>query len=685
MSVDRPRDAVSRPCGRQPVVLDDLTARQQEVVRLRYAHVQEVETGFRSGDPWRALPGEPRPAYDPVATTVAQRRVAKVAELRALGPREAALVGFARVSVRTLQRYAAACRRAGVLGCVDGNWLRVSGGHPVVGEPVREAIFAVRAETLHRSRMSMATRHRLVCQYVRERFGAELGVPSYWTLRRVWLEWFGPGGTRQRYATSTPAALPSGGHVVVHRPGQVVALDTTVLPVKVREQVFGEPVSAHLSLALDVYTHSIVGFRLTLVSDTSTDIAMMLRDVMAPMRMRPGWGPEMAWAYPGTPAAVVDDLAGYRVAARPFITPETITVDHGSVYKSHHVVEAQRVLGVNVLPARVLRPTDKHAVERTFAGIQNLLFELLPGWQGIDVADRGEDPAGDAVLTLAEMEHLFATWIVAVWQQRVLGDYAPAWDPAGRHSPNSLFAAAMLQTGFALQVPPAELYYQLLPTSHAKIHGRRGVKVRGLWYDGPALDPYRNEVSARGGRYKGKWVIHYDRRDARWVFFQDPADHAWHRLAWVGLPADGQVPAFGDACREQLLRTVAQAGLAPRSDAELLPVLLDLLVAAAPADGWSTQAPKQARRQCAREATQAVSAAADRPDAIKTDGASTAEVVALHRADRAAGAQAAVDAERRRRRERAVPQRPQTPPRLGDSYHRHSLLRLPDDEPGPQP
>jgi len=667
------------------MVLDDLTARQQEIARLRYAHVQEVETGFRSGDPWLALPGEPRPAYDPDRTTVAQRRVAKVAELTAMGPDEAALVGFARVSVRTLQRHAAACWRLGVLGCVDGNWLRVSGGHPVVSEPVREAIFAVRAETLHRSRMSMATRHRLVCQYVRtlrRRVGGAVVLDVAAGLGGVVRSRRDPAALRHL----DPAALPSGGHVVVHRPGQVVALDTTVLPVKVREQVFGEAVSAHLSLALDVHTHSIVGFRLTLVSDTSTDVAMMLRDVMTPMRMRPGWGAEMAWAYPGTPATVVADLAGYRVAARPFVIPETITVDHGSVYKNHHLVEAQRVLGVNILPARVLRPTDKHAVERTFAGIQSLLFELLPGWQGIDVADRGEDPAGDAVLTLAEMERLFATWIVAVWQNRVLGEYAPAWDPGGTHSPNSLFAAAVLQTGFAVQVPPAELYYQLLPTSQVKIHGRRGVKIRGLWYDGPALDPYRDQASARGGRHKGKWVIHYDRRDARWVFFQDPADHAWHRLAWVGLPADGQVPAFGDACREQLLRAVQQAGLAPRSDAELLPVLLDLLAEAAPVDGWSTQAPKQARRQHAREATQAVTAAADRPDASKTDRAPTAEVVPLQRADRAAAPQAAINAERRRRRERAVLQRPQAPPRLGDAYHRHSLLKLPDDdEPGPQP
>jgi hypothetical protein len=74
--------------------------------------------------------------------------------------------------------------------------------------------------------------------------------------------------------------------VVVHRPGQVVALDTTPLPVKVRESVFGEPMSVHLTLALDVYTHSIVAFRLTLVSDASVDVAMLLRDVMMPPPLR---------------------------------------------------------------------------------------------------------------------------------------------------------------------------------------------------------------------------------------------------------------------------------------------------------------------------------------------------------------------------------------------------------------
>ncbi|MFF2411650.1 hypothetical protein [Streptomyces sp. NPDC058092] len=171
------------------------------------------------------------------------------------------------------------------------------------------------------------------------------------------------------------------------------------------------------------YTHSIVAFRLTLVSDTSVDVAMILRDVMMPLPVRPDWGEEMEWAYPGVPGTVIAGFSGGKVAGLPFFAPETVTTGHGSVYKNHHLVyknhhliEVQRVIGATIRPSRLLRPTDKQAVERAFGAIQSLLFRILPDYQGVDSSDRGIDPEGDACLTVAEMEHLIATWVVKIWQ-----------------------------------------------------------------------------------------------------------------------------------------------------------------------------------------------------------------------------------------------------------------------------
>src|SRR6266581_3982837 len=587
-----PGDAAepARPAG-QPPVLDDLTDYQREVVRLRVAHLLEAETGFRSGDPLQPGPGEPRPVYDPRATTLGQRRRAKAAELKALGTGEAALLGLGQVSERTLERMAAAWKDRGPGGCM------------------------------------------LIAQYAAEKFGPQVPVPGYWTLREVWREWFGPGGTRPRYDRAAADIGASKVHVVVHRPGQVIALDTTPLPVKVRDGVFGDPVSVHLTLALDLFTHSAAAFRLTLVSDTSVDIAMLLRDVMMPLPMRDGWGPEMEWPYPGVPASVVADFAGHRVAGLPFFAPETVTTDHGGPYKSHAVVSAQQALGCNILPARALRPQDKAACERAFGALRSLLFEQLPGYTGVDVADRGADPEADAVLTMEQMERLVAEWVISVWQNRVLGEHAPAWGPGERHSPNTLFAAAMNQ----------------------------------------------------GGQHKGKWVIRGDRRDRRAVFFQDPADPAkWHVLRWNGLPPEGEIPAFSDKTAEELLREARAGGLSPQSDADLLPVLLKLLGGLVPSGKWPSQLGKKEKKGRARETAQGDQAASDRygsvPAAARRAEGSEGNVVPLRWPEQASQAGDALDAERRRRREQAVPQRPAPPGSLGDRLRSTSLLALPEED-----
>jgi transposase InsO family protein len=123
---------------------------------------------------------------------------------------------------------------------------------------------------------------------------------------------------------------------------------------------------------------------------------MLLRAVMVPLPMRLEVGAGDGVALSRVPAALVAEFAGHPVAGRPFFAPETVTTDHGSVYKNHHLVQVARTLGVTVLPARAMRPQDKASCERAFAGIQSLLL----GYRGVDVADRGTDPEGDATWTL---------------------------------------------------------------------------------------------------------------------------------------------------------------------------------------------------------------------------------------------------------------------------------------------
>lgn len=76
-----------------------------------------------------------------MVTSLGQRRRAEVAELAVIGD-QARLLGPGQISERTLQRMAAAWRRDGTAGLIDGRQVRVTGGHPSIGAEVTEAIQA---------------------------------------------------------------------------------------------------------------------------------------------------------------------------------------------------------------------------------------------------------------------------------------------------------------------------------------------------------------------------------------------------------------------------------------------------------------------------------------------------------------------------------------------------------------
>jgi hypothetical protein len=93
---------------------------------------------------------------------------------------------------------------------------------------------------------------------------------------------------------------------------------------------------------------------------------------------------------------------------------------------------------------------------------------------------------------------------------------------------------------------------------------------------------------------------------------------------------------------------------------------------------------KKEKKHRARETAQGEQAASDRngPAPAAADRAEDGggKVVPLRWPGQAAQAGDALDAERRRRREQAVPQRPAPPGSLGDQLRRTSLLAIPDED-----
>lgn len=123
------------------VALLGLSAHEIQQVRELAAHIRELLTGFRSGSSQIALPGEPRPQYDP-SLSLTKKYAAKVREL-----------GIAR---RTLRRHVSLYRKCGEAGLasarsharsrVDPRWVeaaeQIMVEHTYESKPSRAAVIS---------------------------------------------------------------------------------------------------------------------------------------------------------------------------------------------------------------------------------------------------------------------------------------------------------------------------------------------------------------------------------------------------------------------------------------------------------------------------------------------------------------------------------------------------------------
>lgn len=552
----------STPPAAAGPLLDDLDSAHQAQLDERLAHVRELLTGYSSGAAETASAGEPRDGYDP-ALPLMDRYAHKAAELG--------------VSARTLQRWVAAARRDGPLGVVDRRGLRAA--DPLRGVDARwlATCRTVLAEHTDASRPTK----KLLLARVSARLAAEHGaglVPEPGRRRASAALSELTRGTNA-FAGSTKgkrsiANRPHGtyGRLRASRPGEYLLLDTTPLDVFAMEPVTLRWVRVELTIAMDLFSRSITGLRLSAVSTKSADAALVLCEALRPdshARTSGGLLP-----YAGLPDLVVvnngvvnDEPAtsvrngqghdgqahdgqggGEGVGGLAGVAAETIVVDHGKIYLSQHLLSVCERLGISVQPARPLTPTDKAAIERFFRTLGEQLLAALPGYKGPDVHSRGADPEGCTYFFLDELEQVIREWIVEIYHQRPHAGLVDAQVPGLPLSPAEMFAAGLARAG-RLRVPTHPgLVFDFLPTVWRTIQ-HYGVEVHGLRYNGAALTPYRNRTSPFTGVHRGKWPLRYDPDDVSRVYFQDPADHRWHTLAWehaseVAVPFSAETLAY---------------------------------------------------------------------------------------------------------------------------------------------
>ena len=488
------------------------------------AHLNEASFGYRSGDPGRPLPGEPRPQFDPGCTTLRQRLEAKAAELGCSSER--------------LRKRRRALQRNGVTALVDGRAARSATG-VAIDERLRAAIVAEADGLADCSDVrKMQFRARVASRLARES-GEPLVLPaSRQTFNRMVDEVLAPTGLFRRPAKSRRSALsaPSEdlGSLVAERPGEYVAIDTTGLDVFAIDPFTFQWVGLDLTAAIDVCTRSILAFRLTPFSTQGVDLALLLSDLLSPTPVDGRWPADVPYPYCGVPENLVlrafELPAGTPLAPRPTVRPGTVVIDRGRNFQSVTFMAACEYLRINVQSARPYRGSDKGWIERLFRTMRERLLEGLPGYTGPNVLARGKDVEADAVYFTHELEAIIGRWIAVDYQRRPHDGLRVPEAPHLRLSPNEAYEEAVGRAGFLFVPRDPELHLRLLPVQ-ARVIGRAGVEIAGLTFDSPALDPYRQQRCPLSA-FEGKWPIRVDPRELHRVWFQDPRDGRFHELRW---------------------------------------------------------------------------------------------------------------------------------------------------------
>jgi putative transposase len=576
-----PAAASSRGPGAE-IGLEGLPAAAVEEASWWEAHIAEVVYGLRPGSPAGA---RPRPQYDPERTSLTERERAKAAELSAAGrPVPASTVKHRR------QRWEA----HGLAGLADR---RVARRMRPAGRASERVIDAMRQAIGEATGASSRTAGFVIwrTREILAGAGYDGPVPSERTFYRL----FGTlsHGRHTTGSASTRRSLagrPAGmfGSVLAAAPGEVVQIDSTPLDVLVLLDD-GVPGRVELTGMIDVATR-VVPAAVLRPSTRSVDASVLLARSLTPEPFRPGWPEALKMAHSVLPyeRLLAIDERLEQAAARPVIVPDTIVIDHGSVFVSAAFRSACRHLGISIQPAHLGSGAEKGHIERYFESVGSLFCQFASGYAGRSPDRRGRHVEDQPLWSMAELQELLDEWLIALWLNRPHDGLRDPEHPGRAFTPNEKYSALVEAAGYVpVALGPGD-YVELLPASWRAVNAY-GIKLARRSYDGEDLNPLRLQPSGVREK-KNLWEVRHDPYDVSRVHVRGP--DGWITVFWKHL--DRAPVPFGELAWDHARRSLGREA----TEEQIADAVAALLrrASAGPEDQEKPKISKRDRRVAAR-------------------------------------------------------------------------------------
>ena len=583
------------PRGPRPETgLEGLPAAAVEEASWWEAHIAEVVYGLRPDAPAGT---RPRPQYDPERTSLTGREKAKAAELSAAGKK---------VPASTVKHRRQRWEAYGLPGLADRRLSRRKRPAGRAGDQVVAAMREAVGETPGASsRTAGFTIWRM--KEILAGAGYDGPVPSDRTLYRL----FGTlsHGRHVTGSASTRRSLagrPEGmfGSLPAAAPGEVVQVDSTPLDVLVLLDD-GVPGRVELTGMIDVATR-VVPAAVLRPTTKAADASVLLARALTPEPARPGWPEALKMAHSVLPYERLLDIDARleQAAARPVIVPDTIVIDHGSVFISAGFRSACRHLGISVQPAHLGSGAEKGHIERYFGSVASLFCQFASGYAGRSPDRRGRHVEDQPLWSMAELQELLDEWLVAFWLNRPHDGLRDPEHPGRAFTPNEKYAALIEAAGYVPVALSGDDYIELLPAGWRKVNAY-GIKVARRSYDSEELNPLRLQPSGIS-EHGDRWEVRHDPYDVSKIHVRGP--DGWITVFWKHL--DRAPLPFGELAWDHARRSLGREA----TEEQIADAVAALLrrANAGPGEGKPKMS-KRDRRVAARTKAAALAGDQDRP------------------------------------------------------------------------